>query len=142
MKQKHDRFRELTDRVRASIEYQAETLSQTFADQLWNAVSAQKIRQAEVARRAHVSRQFLTRVFKGDQNLTLKTIAKLANAADQRVYLHLAPADIECEWHRFYKADPRAALLRDNFTVDRACSHNTLSAVTPAEAHEEIRPAA
>jgi DNA-binding phage protein len=130
MNKNKDEFQALLDQVRESADYDAEVLRQSFADQLWSALSAEQGKQADVARRAGVTRQFLTRVFQGKRNLTLKTIAKLAHAVNLRAHLHLAPSQVDCEWHHFWKEDPRRTLLADHFNV-RAAQSYTLTALPP-----------
>ena len=97
MRNKKD-LSDLLHEVRNSFEYRLESITQTFSDELWLAMSARDLNQAQLARNAGVSRQFLTRIFRGIPNLTLKTMAKLAEAVSYRLYLHLAPAELNCEW--------------------------------------------
>jgi transcriptional regulator with XRE-family HTH domain len=130
MNKNRDQFEKLLDEVRENPKYDAEMLCQTFADQLWTALDAAHLRQADIARSAGVSRQFLTRVFQGKRNLTLKTIAKLAHAANLRAHLHLAPAQVECEWQHFWKEDPRQTFLNYHFKVKEGRSY-TLTALSP-----------
>jgi transcriptional regulator with XRE-family HTH domain len=89
--------------ARETLAYQLEHAIGTFGDELWEAMQNRGIPQAELARRARVSRQFLTKVFRGDNNFTLETMVKLANVVGCRLYLHLAPADLHCEWQHFFK---------------------------------------
>jgi transcriptional regulator with XRE-family HTH domain len=110
MKNKKD-LSDLLQEVRNSFKYRLESLTQTFSDELWLAMSARELSQAQLARNAGVGRQFLTRVFRGKPNLTLKTMEKLAEAVGHRLCLHLAPAEVNCEWIHVIKSDSHESIL-------------------------------
>ena len=110
MNQQTDDFRELVTQVRQSFQYRVEDLAGTFADELWCAMSSKEMSQAELARKAELSRQFLNHVFRGKPNLTLKTMQKLADSVDYKLHIHLAPADMHCEWLHFLTEKPQKAL--------------------------------
>ncbi|MCA1659491.1 MAG: helix-turn-helix domain-containing protein [Verrucomicrobiaceae bacterium] len=88
------------------MDYQLEYAIGVFGDELWQAMEGRGMNQAELARKAAVSRQFLTKVFRGDNNFTIETMVKLAHAVGHRLYQHLAPAEVDCEWQHFWKAEP------------------------------------
>lgn len=94
------------DRARSTAEYQAEYLKETFSDELWRAMEHRNLTQVEFAGRAKVSKQFLTRVFKG-ANCTEETMAKLSHALQYKIHLHLTPNELECDWVEFLKEPPR-----------------------------------
>jgi hypothetical protein len=67
------------------------------------------LNQAQFAERADVSKQFLTKVFRGG-NCTMETIVKLAFALNYRVHIHLTPNHLGCEWiHQIPWNIPRAS---------------------------------
>lgn len=92
--------------ARQTAAYQLEAAIHTFSDELWEAMEARGLSQADLARKAGVSRQFLTKVFRGDNNFTLETMVKLAFAVGHKVNVHLSPAEVECEWQHFFKTKP------------------------------------
>lgn len=57
------------------------------------------VTQAELARRVGVSRGYISRVFRGLENLTLETMTKLAIAVGGSVRLHVAPQDRVTRWN-------------------------------------------
>lgn len=57
------------------------------------------VSQAEFARRVDVSRGYISRVFRGLEDLTLETMTKLAVAVGGSVRLHVAPQDRVTRWN-------------------------------------------
>jgi plasmid maintenance system antidote protein VapI len=57
------------------------------------------VSQAELARRVDVSRGYISRVFRGLEDLTLETMTKLAVAVGGSVRLHVAPQDRVTRWN-------------------------------------------
>jgi transcriptional regulator with XRE-family HTH domain len=94
------------DRARSTAAYQAEYLKETFSDELWRAMEFRKLTQVEFAEKANVSKQFLTRVFRGS-NCTSETMAKLSHALEYKIHLHLTPNEWECNWIDFLKKPPQ-----------------------------------
>jgi len=54
--------------------------------------------QQEVAERAGVKPPYVNRVLRGDENLTIATMVKLANAAGARINIHLSASDCAVRW--------------------------------------------
>lgn len=94
------------DRARSTAAYQAEYLKETFSDELWRAMEYRSLTQVDFAARASVSKQFLTKVFRG-ANCTEETMAKLSHALQYKIHLHLTPNELECDWFEFLKEPPR-----------------------------------
>jgi transcriptional regulator with XRE-family HTH domain len=110
MNQQKDDFREFLTEIRQSFQYRVDDLAGTFADELWCAMSSKALSQAELARKAELSRQFLNHVFRGKPNLTLRTMQKLADSVGHKLHIHLAPADMHCEWLHFLTDQPQKQL--------------------------------
>lgn len=95
------------NQTRKSLPYQVAYAQTAFSDELWQAMEHRELNQVEFAERAHVSKQFLTKVFRGG-NCTIETMVKLAFALDYRVSIHLTPHDIGCAWmHCISELAPR-----------------------------------
>jgi len=84
------KLEESLNRTRQTLPYQVAYLKETFSDELWRAMENRHLNQAQFAERADVSKQFLTKVFRGG-NCTMETIVKLAFALDYRAHIHLTP---------------------------------------------------
>jgi transcriptional regulator with XRE-family HTH domain len=138
MNTERDEFRDLLAEVRSSEEYRLEDFVQSFSDELWAEMSAQKITKAELARRAGINRQFLTGIFRGKHNLTARTMVKLAEALGLRVCQHLAPKDVECEWFHFAQVEvPVARHQSDDESFGEPISFHGVVSDLPATSHNE-----
>jgi DNA-binding phage protein len=84
-------------KARQSLPYQSAFLKESFSDELWQAMEQRGLNQAQFAEKADVSKQFLTKVFRGG-NCTMETIAKLVFALNFRAHIHLTPNEVGCEW--------------------------------------------
>jgi transcriptional regulator with XRE-family HTH domain len=85
-------FREHLAEAQRSPEYWAYLGVLEFLDGLVAAMDAQRVNSAELARRMGTSRAWVSRVLRGESNLTFATMSKLALALDMRVTTQLAPA--------------------------------------------------
>jgi len=85
------------DRARKSLPYQIEYFQGNYADDLWQAMEDRGLNQVEFAERAGVSKQFLTKVFRGD-NCTGATMVKLAFALNYKLHVHLTRNEVGCAW--------------------------------------------
>ena len=59
--------------------------SQKIATQTSAAMEKKKLSQRELARRMNCSSQYISRLLKGKENLSLETICKLENALDESI---------------------------------------------------------
>lgn len=141
MKNKQD-LSDLLLETRNTFEYRLESLAQTFSDELWLAMSSRNLNQAKLARNAGLGRQFLTRIFRGKPNMTLKTMAKLAEAVGHRLCLHLAPADFSCEWIHVMKHKAQASIVVSSTAVPEAVAKKSVSPAGTKHANEELALAA
>lgn len=91
-------------RLHATLPYQAEYLKGTFADELWQAMEHRHVNQVQFANKANVTKQFLTKVFRGG-NCTLETIAKLSFALNYKCHIHLTPNEVGCGWIHGWLSD-------------------------------------
>ena len=106
---------EKLNKTRQTLPYQSAYFKETFSDELWQAMENRGFNQAKFAEQAGVSKQFLTKVFKGG-NCTMETIVKLAYALNFRAHIHLTPKNVGCEWiHQIPWNIPRDFGIYDGF---------------------------
>lgn len=74
-----------------SVEYEAERLLLKFTDQIVTQMEALEINRADLARIMGVNRARVTRVLRGDHNLTTRTLIEAALAVGCRLSLELTP---------------------------------------------------
>jgi len=79
-------------------EYHAEELKTEFAVQIERMMLRHGITKSELARRMGTSPAYITKVLRGDANVTIDTMAKLAWHADGRVHLRVTDKDADGRW--------------------------------------------
>jgi transcriptional regulator with XRE-family HTH domain len=85
------------EKLRKTLPYKIEYAKDTFSDELWQAMQIRGLSQVRFAKKAKVSKQFLTKIFKGE-NCTIETMVRLADALNYKLNIHLTPVDVSCEW--------------------------------------------
>lgn len=85
-----DRRRERRDR-RVTALVEEEALVQSVGNVLADALKEKGISRATLAKRMHVSGPNVTQILRGDNNLKLKTVARLAYALGMRMVVELEP---------------------------------------------------
>lgn len=94
----HKSFAALFAKVQETPSYQGQKLSVDFLADLNARMNAAHITNSELARRAGVSPAYITKLFRGSTNLTLDTVAKLADAVQCKAHLHLAENSATVRW--------------------------------------------
>lgn len=88
------------NQARKSLPYHIEYFQGNYADELWQAMENRGLNQVQFAERAGVTKQFLTKVFRGE-NCTGATMVKLAFALNYKVNIHLTPNEVGCAWWHY-----------------------------------------
>jgi transcriptional regulator with XRE-family HTH domain len=97
--------------TRASPEYAAEQAKLDFAVALDRRMQQLEVHRAELARRLGTSAAAVTMALRGDANLTLERMARMAHALDATVHVHVAPRAASVKWfesHDGAKAERQA----------------------------------
>lgn len=92
-------FAVMMERARSRDTYWTECAVIEFTEELCRAMEAQSITRAELARRLDVSPAFITKVLRGDGNLTVETMAKLARAVGTELRMHLQAEGCLSTWY-------------------------------------------
>lgn len=104
-----ERFAALFKQVEESPGYSLEGVKIEIAEQIYLAMEAQQVSQAELARRLGTSRAYVTKILQGNVNFTLQTLANLAQA-------------LECDW-RFNLSPKHLKAARKRETSATATVH-------------------
>jgi transcriptional regulator with XRE-family HTH domain len=82
-------------------DYIAELLVLGLNAQVVSRMEAMGVRRSDLARRMGVSKAYITRILKGNPNLTLRTVAALSLALETRPVIELQPCRTVDElcWH-------------------------------------------
>jgi transcriptional regulator with XRE-family HTH domain len=93
-----ERWQQWVSEVEGSPELAAEHIKLDFAVALERRMEQQGISRAELARKLGTSAAAITQTLRGDANLSIARMARLAHALDAVVHLHLAPAQGKVRW--------------------------------------------
>lgn len=86
-------FAEHLDEAQAHPAYWSYMAALEFVDEICEQMDAQGVSSAELARRMGTSRAWVSRVLRGENNLTIASMGKLAFALGMRVRADLAPLE-------------------------------------------------
>lgn len=87
-------FRKLDD----DPEYLAEEVKSAFAVGIERQMRRNAMSKADIARRLAKSPAYVTKVLRGDANLTINTLVAFAHAVDASLHLHVAERQTKVRW--------------------------------------------
>ena len=88
-----DRLQRRFEEWKDDPDYIYEGLVLDFTEQVVAKMIATDTRRSQLAERLGTSRAYVTKLLDGQENMTLKTIVRVANALDLKVDLKLRPQD-------------------------------------------------
>lgn len=103
-------FKQLIAGALASGELDVEGAKVDFAVGLARVMEARNINKAQLAQVLGVSKPLVTRILRGDANLTIETMARAARAAGGKLHLHVAPDGQDVQWFGLYRKGAVAAV--------------------------------
>lgn len=83
---------------RNSLTYLTEAAKVDFALELVASLERLKITKQQLAERIGVKAPYLTRLLRGDENLTIATMVKVADSLGKRLNIHLSDRDCHVRW--------------------------------------------
>ena len=86
-----ERFQRDVERFRDDPDFILTGLLLDFNIDMWGAMQKQGVSRSQLAERLGTSRAYVTKLLDGQENMTLKTIVRVANALDLKVDLKLRP---------------------------------------------------
>jgi antitoxin component HigA of HigAB toxin-antitoxin module len=84
--------------ARSSADYAADQLKLDFAVDLERRMEQLGISRADLARSLQTSAAAVTMALRGDANLTIERMVRMARALDATVHIHVAPATAAVRW--------------------------------------------
>lgn len=90
-----DWYRDIDD---SDLDYVEESLKIDFAVAIEHAMKDRGINKSEMATNIQSSPAYITKVLKGDANVTIATMAKLSHALDYCVHIVLARKNHKVRW--------------------------------------------
>jgi transcriptional regulator with XRE-family HTH domain len=93
-----DTIKAMLREARRHDDYWVQWIVSDFTEELCRRMEALGISRKGLADRIQKSPPYVTKVLRGEQNLTAKSMARLARAVQSVVRVHLAPADTYTVW--------------------------------------------
>ena len=95
---KIDSYKRFLSKPDRSITYWTEGAVLDFTEELATILKQSGMTRTDLAQRIGTSKSYITKVFSGEANFTLETMAKFALAVDHAVRVHLAPLGMHTVW--------------------------------------------
>jgi transcriptional regulator with XRE-family HTH domain len=92
------RWLEWVDDAKSSVDFAADKTKLDFAVDLERRMDQLGISRADLARRLQTSAAAVTMALRGDANLTIERMVRMARALDATVHIHVAPAAAAVRW--------------------------------------------
>ncbi len=92
------RWLEWTKDARSSVEFDADQVKLDFAVDLERRMGQLGVTRADLARSLETSAAAVTAALRGDANLTIERMVRMARALDANVYIHVAPKTASVRW--------------------------------------------
>jgi plasmid maintenance system antidote protein VapI len=86
------------DGVEESVEYMGEHIKVQIAVAIKKAMDEKGINRTSLAKFLNTSPAYITKVLRGDANLTIESMAKFSHALDKCLHLHLTNRDFDVKW--------------------------------------------
>lgn len=102
----HTQWHQWADAFTATPEYVAENIKIDFALSLERRMDHLGLSRADLARKLGTSQAAITNTLRGDANLSIDRMARLAHALDASIHLHLAPNAAKVRWFEVHDAIP------------------------------------
>lgn len=93
----------------SDLEYVEENLKLDFAVAIEKAMMDREINKSDLASKIESSPAYITKVLRGDANVTIATMAKLSHALDYCVHIALARKDHNVKWFQIIQGGVKPA---------------------------------
>lgn len=91
-------FKQLLADAKQRDSYWVEKAKLDFSVALNRLFEKSGMSQKALAEKLGTSPAYITKVFRGDVNFTIETMAKLARAVDGQLHIHISPKQLKSHW--------------------------------------------
>ncbi len=92
------KYRDFLKKAKESPVYWEEVLILELTEDIWKLMQEKKLSQRKLAKKLGTSEAYISKVLNGSENLSIKSIVKLALALNAAPHIHVAPKDLVVEW--------------------------------------------
>ena len=104
-----ERFEREIARLRDDPAFQLDQLLLDLNAEMWAAMQSRDVSRSELAERLGTSRAYVTKLLDGHENMTLKTLVRVANAMEMTVDVRLTPRKAAAVVRMRYAPSPIAS---------------------------------
>ncbi len=98
-------FKERIQALRNTIDYKIEAAKLDFVGSVTRLMTHENISNTELADRIDTSKPYITKLLRGDANVSIATMVKVAEALDAQLCIHLAPKHASIKWMEVYTTE-------------------------------------
>lgn len=93
-----DSYSDWLNDIENSDTYHQEAAKNDFALSVYKKMRSLKLNQKELAQRLGTSNARVSKILRGDTNMTIESMVSVARSLNCQLHLHLAPSDKAVEW--------------------------------------------
>ncbi len=117
-------YKDLIAAAAASAELEVEGAKIDFALGLARLLEMRKLSKTQLAQQLGVSKPMVTRILRGDANLTIETMVRAVRAGGGQLHLHIAPEDQAVQWFRLIRSGQVAPAIAVDARMARTAPAN------------------
>lgn len=103
-------YKRMVSEARKDVTYWIEDAKLDFSIELHRLLERKGVNNTELAKRLGTSKAYVTKLFRGDANLTIETMIKAACAGGGRVHIHIADESAaHVKWFDVFKTKTSTA---------------------------------
>lgn len=121
--------------IKETLSYKVEELKLDFTIKLNKVMCEQNINQSQLAEKLGSSKSYTTKLLKGDCNVSIATMVKIAEALDSKVEIHIAPKKATIRWFEVYETKEKIDTTKAVKNFIKALNVNN----TPKENYHEFK---
>ncbi|HYX25253.1 MAG TPA: helix-turn-helix transcriptional regulator [Thermoanaerobaculia bacterium] len=106
MSEKLSTYREFVKSVRSSIGYWKSYSLLQFTLAITRVMRLDKVSGRKLAARLGISAAQVSKVLQGNENITIETMAKFADALGAAVHIHVAKKGVHVQWQELSEGEP------------------------------------
>jgi len=104
------KYKDLFRKAKQSPDYWEEVFNLELTEDIWKIMKNRRISQKKLSSLLGTSEAYVSKILNGNQNLSIKSISKLAFVLGSAPHIHIAPIDAIVEWKERSSSDSRTEI--------------------------------
>jgi len=122
------------DSLEDDFEYKVESVKIEYATKIARRMDHLHISKSELAEKIGTSGPYITKVLRGDSNLTIESLVKFADAVEGELHLHISPKKANVRWFDVLTASPESKEVASASTWARSSQKGSINEIVSASA--------